>query len=145
MKLKIGLLSAVILGTLAWLAMGGVRESKAYFKTIPEIQTMGDDAHIKHLKVTGYVQDGSIVRNGNSVKFTLVENPGGQNEGAKLSVVYNGIDPLPDTFKPQAQAVADGKLVGNTFEANKVQAKCASKYEAAPPPGAAPVTKPSNI
>jgi cytochrome c-type biogenesis protein CcmE len=49
-------------------------------------------------------------------------------------VAYNGNDPLPDTFKAGAQALADGQLGPNgIFEANKIQAKCASKYEAKPP------------
>ena len=47
--------------------------------------------------------------------------------------LYTGIDPLPDTFKDNAQALADGKLgPDGVFHASKVQAKCASKYEAKP-------------
>lgn len=145
MKLKIGLLSVAIIGTLAWLALGGVNESKAYFKTIPEVHQMGDQAHVKHLKVTGYVQPGSIVREGKNVYFTLVENEGVANEGMHLKVTYSGMDPLPDTFKEHSQAVADGKLdEAGTFQATKVQAKCASKYEAAPP-SVTPATRPSTI
>jgi cytochrome c-type biogenesis protein CcmE len=50
-----------------------------------------------------------------------------------LNVVYTGADPLPDTFKDGSQAVADGKLASDgVFHATKVQAKCASKYEAKP-------------
>ena len=59
-----------------------------------------------------------------------------QNQGAahkELKVVYSGIDPLPDTFKGGAQALADGKLgPDGVFQASKIQAKCASKYEAKP-------------
>ena len=55
--------------------------------------------------------------------------------GEQLKVVYTGDDPLPDTFKDHAQALADGKLgADGVFHANQIQAKCASKYEAAPPP-----------
>jgi len=51
----------------------------------------------------------------------------------KLNVVYAGIEPLPDTFKDGSQALADGKLgTDGVFQATKVQAKCASKYEAKP-------------
>jgi cytochrome c-type biogenesis protein CcmE len=43
------------------------------------------------------------------------------------------MDPLPDTFRNDAIALADGRLASNgVFEANKIQAKCASKYEAKP-------------
>jgi cytochrome c-type biogenesis protein CcmE len=52
----------------------------------------------------------------------------------QLKIVYRGTDPLPDTFKDGSQALADGRLgADGVFEANKVQAKCASKYEAKPP------------
>jgi cytochrome c-type biogenesis protein CcmE len=59
----------------------------------------------------------------------------------KLKVAYTGADPLPDTFRDGAQALADGKLdKDGVFRAAKIQAKCASKYEAKPgqlPPGQA--------
>jgi cytochrome c-type biogenesis protein CcmE len=48
-----------------------------------------------------------------------------------LSVHYVGRDPLPDTLGDEAEAVVEGYLQGDgNFEAHKVQAKCASKYEA---------------
>jgi cytochrome c-type biogenesis protein CcmE len=54
-------------------------------------------------------------------------------EQHKLRVAYRGTDPLPDTFKDGAQALADGKLERDgVFRASKIQAKCASKYEAKP-------------
>jgi cytochrome c-type biogenesis protein CcmE len=138
--LKFGILGVVVVGTLGWLAYGGINESKTYFKTIPELTRMGDQAQIKRLRVTGYVQPGSVTHEGHEVKFTLVENEGGASEGLHLAVVYSGIDPLPDTFKDHAQAVADGKLdPGGVFHANKIQAKCASKYEATAPKNVKPV------
>jgi cytochrome c-type biogenesis protein CcmE len=143
--LKFGILSAVVVGALGWLAVGGINETKTYFKTIPELTRMGDQAQIKRLRVTGYVQPGSVTHDGHDVKFTLVENEGDANEGLHLAVVYNGADPLPDTFKDHAQAVADGKLdPTGVFHANKIQAKCASKYEVAPPKNVKPAT-PSSI
>ena len=54
-------------------------------------------------------------------------------DNTKLKVAYTGTDPLPDTFKDGAQALADGKLgKDGVFRATKIQAKCASKYEAKP-------------
>lgn len=133
--LKFGIPIVAILGTIAWLAMTGIGQTKTYFKTLPELEKMGDQAHAKRLRVSGYVRAGSIVHDGTSVRFMIVENPGGENEGRTLAVKYSGIDPLPDTFKDQAQALVDGRLAADgTFEAKAVQAKCASKYEALPPP-----------
>jgi cytochrome c-type biogenesis protein CcmE len=54
-----------------------------------------------------------------------------------LPVTYDGRDPLPDTFRDGAQALAGGRLgADGVFHASDIQAKCASKY--APKPGMAP-------
>ena len=131
---KFGAIVAVIIGVLAWLAVGGVTESKTYYKEIKEVKSMGPGAQGEKLRVNGYVEQGSIVRDGSQVRFILHQTPGKlQNDPVQLAVVYSGIDPLPDTFKDNAQALADGKLgQDGVFHASKVQAKCASKYEAKP-------------
>lgn len=130
---KFGAIVAVVIGVLAWLAMGGVTESKTYYKEIKEVKQMGDRAQGERLRVNGYVEQGSIVRDGAKVSFVLHQTPGVHQDPVRLAVVYNGIDPLPDTFKDNAQALADGKLgQDGVFHASKVQAKCASKYEAKP-------------
>ena len=124
---KFGAMVVVIVGLLAWLAMGGISESKTYYKTISELGQMGPQAHGKKIRVGGDVEKGSIIRNGAEVSFVL------HQDAVKLKVVYSGNDPLPDTFKDGAQALADGRLgPDGVFQANKIQAKCASKYEAKP-------------
>jgi len=120
-------LVAVIIGTLVWLAVGGISKTKTYYKTISELGQMGGDALGKRLRVAGDVEPGSIVRNGREVEFVL------RQEQLKLKVVYSGTEPLPDTFRDGAQALADGKMGRDgVFQASKIQAKCASKYEAKP-------------
>jgi cytochrome c-type biogenesis protein CcmE len=128
--LKFGILMVLIVGSLVWLAVGGIRDTKTYYKTIPELQQMGKSAEGKRLRVGGDIQPGSIVKSATQVAFVL-------HQGEKtLKVVYTGTDPLPDTFRDNAQALADGRLGANgVFEANKIQAKCASKYEAKPGQG----------
>lgn len=125
--LKFGVLMALIVGSLVWLAVGGVADTKTYYKTIPELQQMGKDAQNHKLRVGGDVQPGSILKSAAQTSFIL-------HQGATtLNVVYSGSDPLPDTFRDNAQALADGRLgPDGIFQANKIQAKCASKYEAKP-------------
>jgi cytochrome c-type biogenesis protein CcmE len=124
---KFALLMVAIIGTLVWLAAGGINETKTYYKEIKEVQAMGDKAQDGRLRVGGDVVPGSIVREGKEVRFTI------HQDALKLNVVYNGIDPLPDTFKDGSQALVDGKLRSDgVFHASKIQAKCASKYEAKP-------------
>lgn len=125
--LKFGILIMVVVGSLVWLAVGGIRDTKTYYKTIPELEQMGKAAQTQRLRVGGDVQPGSIVKNGAQVFFVLYQG------AQKLNVVYSGSDPLPDTFKDNAQALADGRLgPDGVFTASKIQAKCASKYESKP-------------
>ena len=124
---KFTVLVVAILGVLAFLATTSISETKTYYKEISELHHMGDKALGQHLRVGGNVEAGSIVRTGRDVAFVLTQN------NLKLRVVYSGMDPLPDTFKDGAQALVDGRLgADGTFQAGRVQAKCASKYEAKP-------------
>jgi len=124
---KFAALIAVILGTLGWLAVAGSGEAKSYYKTIPEVRQMGADAAKKRLRVAGDIEKDSIERNGTEVAFILVA------DNQKLKVVYTGTEPLPDTFRDGAQALAEGKMgPDGAFHAAKIQAKCASKYEGKP-------------
>lgn len=137
--LKFGALILVIVGTLAWLAIGGVNDGGAYYKTVPELKAMGDEAMVKRVRVGGDVEPGSIKREGSQVRFTLKQEDPKLKTVSILNVVYSGIDPLPDTFKDGSQALADGKLgTDGVFHAQKIQAKCASKYEAKPPTNVKP-------
>lgn len=133
---KFAALIVVVIGTLVWLATAGMKETQTYYKTVAELGQMGDEAYGKRIRVGGDVESGSIQHVGNQVQFVLVQDK------LKLKVAYTGTDPLPDTFKDGAQALADGKLDRDqVFHAAKIQAKCASKYEAKPgqlAPGQAP-------
>jgi cytochrome c-type biogenesis protein CcmE len=121
--LKFGIAMVVILLALGYLAYTGVQQSKSYYVTIKELHGMGDGAYTKRLRVAGNVQPGSIKRSGTNMSFVLVEND------QLLSVVYNGTEPPPDTFKDNAQALAEGTFGhDNVFYAKQIQAKCASKY-----------------
>jgi cytochrome c-type biogenesis protein CcmE len=114
----------VSLGFLAWLGYG---ESKTYYHTIAELPTLNGTARAHRIRVGGTVEPGTIKRLSGRVNFVLA------GEGKLLPVSYVGSEPLPDTFVDKSQALVEGSL-GNdgSFVAEHVQAKCASKYEAAP-------------
>ena len=121
--LKFGSAMVVILLALGYLAYTGVQESKSYYVTIKELHGMGDGAYSKRLRVAGNVRPGSIRRSGTNMNFVLVEND------QLLNVVYTGTEPPPDTFKDNAQALAEGRFGRDgVFHAKQIQAKCASKY-----------------
>lgn len=136
--LKFGSAIGVILVALGYLAYTGVQQSKSYYVTIKELHGMGDGAYTKRLRVAGNVQPGSIKRAGTHINFVLVENE------QTLSVIYNGTEPPPDTFKDDAQALAEGSFGHDgVFYAKQIQAKCASKYapQQNPPSPAKDVTQ----
>jgi CcmE len=72
---KFGAILVVIIGVLVWLAVGGVTQSKTYYKEIREVNQMGYRAQGQRLRVNGYVEQDSIVRDGSKVSFILHQNP----------------------------------------------------------------------
>ena len=125
-NLKFGAGMAVILMTLSWLAYSGIQESKTYYVTVDELQEM-PDAYDRRYRVAGNVAVGSIRRAERRVEFQL------EQSGNLLTVVYTGSEPLPDTLQDRAEAIAHGRYQRDgSFHAETIQAKCASKYEAAP-------------
>ena len=126
-KAKFGIGISVIvvaLGCLAWMGYG---ESKTYYHTIAELETLQGRALKQRMRVGGTVAVNSIRRYSGRVDFVL------EGEGKTLPVSYVGSDPLPDTFVDKSQALVEGSPNSDgRFVAEHVQAKCASKYEAAP-------------
>ncbi len=124
---KFGIGIGVILGALGILAWLGYGESKTYYHTIAELQTLKGPAKTQRMRVAGTVAAGSIRHLAGRVDFVL------EGEGKSLPVSYIGSDPLPDTFVDKSQALVEGRPgPDGRFVAEHVQAKCASKYEAAP-------------
>lgn len=128
-RAKFGVGIGIILVTLSALAWMGARESKTYYHTVAELASLDATALRQRIRVGGDIEAGSIQRLPGRVDFIL------KAEGQTLPVSYVGSDPLPDTFRDGAQCLIEGRAMpGGRFVAEQVQAKCASKYEAAPAP-----------
>ena len=144
---RIGIAVVIILGTIGWLAYSGYGAGKSYFVTIPELASMGPKVYHNQLRVEGFVQPGSIVRDGPNVTFVMNQyesHAAKASSGRVLTVVYKGSEPPPDTFKDDAMAVADGMYGRDgVFHATGLQAKCASKYAPSQPLHPGEPTKPA--
>ena len=121
--------SVVIILAVIVLAVQGMQEdtSMSYSKTVSELKVLGDRGRAMNLKVSGDLKKGSIVRNNMDLDFIITEG------NSELQIHYIGTDPIPDTFNNEmdAEVVVSGKLAdGGVFNAERIQAKCASKYEA---------------
>jgi cytochrome c-type biogenesis protein CcmE len=124
---KFGVGIGVIIAALGFLAWLGYGESKTYYHTIAELQTLTSSAKSQRMRIGGTVASGSIRHLSGRVDFVL------EGEGKTLPISYIGSDPLPDTFVDKSQALVEGRPAADgRFVAEVVQAKCASKYEAAP-------------
>jgi cytochrome c-type biogenesis protein CcmE len=140
---RFGIVIAIIVVSLGYLAYTGVQESKSYYVTIGELRRLGDGAYSKRLRVAGNVVPGSIRQAGTNADFVLVEQDPQTNQRQELRVTYKGTEPPPDTFKDNAQALVMGEFgKDQVFHAREIQAKCASKY--APQQGGASVSSSSS-
>jgi cytochrome c-type biogenesis protein CcmE len=124
-RLKFVLGGVVIVAALVWLGFIGYEESKAYYITVEEFSAMQGELHGKTVKVAGDVVEGSIDRTKTPLEFMIT------SKGKSIRVRYVGKDIIPDTFKDGSKAVVEGSVgQDGIFQARRIEAKCASKYEA---------------
>ena len=129
-------LIALLLG---WYAATNLEEgaSFAYYQSLDEFTASPDATSGRHARVHGYVATGSIERDvaARSVRFAVQSQPphaGGSASGA-MPVVFASLE-TPDLFKEGAEVVLEGRLLRGDgsqarFHADKVLAKCPSKFE----------------
>jgi cytochrome c-type biogenesis protein CcmE len=131
-------LVALLLGWYAWTNLEA-GASFTYFKTLEEFQAAASEYAGVHTRVHGYVALGSIERDvgARQVRFQVQNTPphAGGEAGPPLRVVFASLE-TPDLFKDGAEVVVEGTLsnsgAGGVFHADKVLAKCPSKFEADP-------------
>jgi cytochrome c-type biogenesis protein CcmE len=123
---------------LGWYAITNLDSgaSFAYFQTLDEFQAAAPQFAGEHTRVHGYVVLGSIERNlpAKQVSFSIQNDPPHKagTAASTLPVVFLGLE-TPDLFKDGAEVVVEGVLSGagpgDVFHADKVLAKCPSKFE----------------
>jgi cytochrome c-type biogenesis protein CcmE len=115
---------AVVVVALAVLGFVGFQESKAYYITVDEYDSIAPDLQGKTVKLAGDVVAGSIDRTKPQMEFVI------GSQGKNIKVRYIGKDVVPDTFKDGSRALVEGNVASDgTFQARHIEAKCASKYE----------------
>ncbi len=135
-------LIALLLG---WYAASNLQAGAtfAYYQTLEEFLATG--AEESDVRVHGYVALGTIEREvaAQRVRFSVQNDPPHRAgaSGEMLPVLFASLE-TPDLFKDGAEIVVEGQLAGHgrdaVFHADKLFAKCPSKFEAASlaPPGA---------
>ncbi len=138
--------ATVIALLLGWYAYGQLEGegSFTYYESLAEFQAAAEPG--RAARVHGYVANGSIERDvpNKQVRFRVQNDPphAGGEAGPLLPVVFTSLE-TPDLFKDGAEVVVEGRMLaasnGGHFHADKVMAKCPSKFEGMDPsqaPGA---------
>ena len=127
MKVRIIIICTVLLlslGALMFLT-GGQNSGTVVIADVNEILENPAKFMNQEIRVRGNIKPGALRYAGDKADFSLVY------KGKELKVHFDGSTQLPDTFADGAPARADGRLTPDLkLVSNKVEAKCASKYEA---------------
>jgi len=116
----------VVIVGMAYLVYSGMQSTTMYYLTPTELLALGSAATGEQLRLAGKVKPDSVQSEPKTMalRFTVVD----EADAAKtLPVVYKGV--VPDSFKPDAEVVLEGKLSDQgVFEATTLLAKCPTKY-----------------
>lgn len=112
---------------------GGEQQGTLILLDASALVTEFEEYQGKELRVRGFVKPGSVLLYGDEADFII------EQDGEELAVHFNGKTQLPDTFTDSSPVRVDGYLnEKNLLVASKVEAKCASKYEAEQHPEGVP-------
>ena len=136
--LQIAIGATAIAALLGWYGVTNLdaKASFTYYQTLEDFQSDRSAHDGAPSRIHGYVSAHSIHRNVDAmrVRFRVQNAPthAGANIGDSLEVVLNSLE-TPDLFKDGAEVVIEGHLAeagaGAVFEADKIMAKCPSKFE----------------
>lgn len=125
---KTALALVLILAGIGFLIMKGISDTGVYYRTVAEVLTDGALAEKRGVRVSGEVEDGTILYDQKELKLTFSVRDM-EESGKVMKVVYNGVK--PDAFKEDVEVILEGRYdePKNTFYAQTLLAKCPSKYE----------------
>ncbi|HEX2778516.1 MAG TPA: cytochrome c maturation protein CcmE [Gemmatimonadaceae bacterium] len=134
---------ALVLSTAGYLMASSIKQTGVYYVTPSELAT--------HVAADASFHDTGVKLGARVVPGTIVRDPGGKLFQFRVSdgsttypVVYRGI--APDTFTDGVDVVVEGRLGRDgTFHATTLLAKCASRYENAPPGAGEPGGHPASV
>ncbi len=128
---QIALASLAAFAGLIWVIASGTAQDGTfrYYRSVGDylVHAPGANGGDEQLRVHGFVVGGSIARDlgAGHVDFAIAD----AEPAESLRVRFLGID-VPDLFRDGAEVVVEGRFEGQTFLAERVMAKCPSKYEA---------------
>lgn len=123
---KILIAAALFVLVGGYLAYSGARSSMAYYLTVGELLDRRATLADSDIRLSGQVAVDGLVWDQVSGNLRFQVTDGTQ----AIPVKYRGV--VPDAFKPGADVVLEGRYDGTAFTAERLFAKCPSKFEAKP-------------
>lgn len=122
MKLRLGLVLALVAGASAFLLVKGLGDATVFFKNADEAVAARDDLGTKRFRLQGTVVPGSVEQVGDGVEFDV------EFHCEAVHVRHEG-DP-PELFKPGIPVVLEGRFAatGDTYESDKIFVRHTSEY-----------------
>ncbi len=116
--------SLVVALAIGFLIYQGIASTGMYYLSVRELRAMGEAAATQQVRLGGRVAEDSVQwePQNMTLRFVLEDMDGAD----RMPVLYRGV--VPDTFKPGAEVVLEGKSAADVFEAKALLTKCASKY-----------------
>jgi cytochrome c-type biogenesis protein CcmE len=110
---------AVLLAAATGIIGYAMRDGIEFFRA-PSQLAEHPPGHGERFRLGGLVEEGSVVRDGRSVRFVVTDG------GASVPVTFSGL--LPDLFREGQGVIATGALDGDTFTATEVLARHDESY-----------------
>ena len=124
-KRKLALIAslATVGGAFVYLLLGTFQDSLVYFYTPSEVMASTVNLEERKFRLAGQVDYGSIQQGDTRLEINFTMTDGTHT----IPVQFTGI--IPDLFAEGQMAVAEGRMVGDTFHANLIMAKHSEDYD----------------
>jgi cytochrome c-type biogenesis protein CcmE len=121
-KVKAGALLAAVLGIGAVVLFQGLSNATTFFCNADEVNVKESCTSDKRFRLQGLVDSGSVERGERSADFTVSYGD------ATIPVSHRG-DP-PELFQEGISVVLEGRMVGDTFQSDRIMVKHSEQYKA---------------
>lgn len=124
-RVKLIVMTFVVMGVVGYLIYSGVRETTAYYVTVGELLQQNAPLPQARVRLGGIVLAGSAQWSPNGGKLNFVIKD--EQAAAAVPVEYRGI--VPDTFEAGKKILIEGMYANGVFTASQIMPTCPSKYE----------------
>ncbi|MEK7317225.1 MAG: cytochrome c maturation protein CcmE [Candidatus Eisenbacteria bacterium] len=123
--MKIILVSLVVMGSVAYLILSGVKQTGMQYMTVTELAQMERAPKAGGFRLDGIVAAGTIQYDQKTPRLRFRMTDGKE----AVNIVYEGL--MPDAFADGRDVVVEGTFehADRTLHATKLVTKCPSKYE----------------